>query len=239
MATKINVYTTEKTESIIRFFRDDRTPNSDRIDFIQADYVRHLMIHRDLPYEIHHHDDSLVTEVVESFENASGIQLPEEFVAGTSIYNVPAVLMNMGIQVPFRVLRQQIFIGGSVAPIVPGQTEHNLFHALGNALWNYLDYNVWGNQNDKKNEYRKLRGIELIRNRSKSHKHQDSLFYIAAEDFRYLFGTINAGKGEWYLKNMGMQVGPPHVEAVGAFWRREIETNGNRVTEASNLPATP
>lgn len=225
MATPINIYTAEQVDGMTRFFRDDRASSGERIYFIQADFTRHLMIQRDSPYFIHKHDDKHIADIVSKFEDSTGIKLPDDFIKGTTIYNVAGLLMDQGTQVPCRVLRQQVFLGGSTFPISPDHTEALLYHTLGNALWNFLDHNVWGDDNSKKNEYRQLRGIELSKNKGKYLKHQSSLFYIASEDFRYLFGTYNAGRNTWYLDQQGIKC--PHGEAVSNFWRREIESYGN------------
>lgn len=230
---QITTYNVDEVENIIRFIKDDRYPSGDRINFIQADYVRHLMVQRaeSLGYQIYTHSQETIDEVVSKFSEVTGIDIPDSFCQGTAVYNVPGVLMDNGVVVPLRILRQQIFLGASVYPVSISHTEHLLFHALGNALWNYLDYRVWGRSrsNDKKNEYRRLRDIHPA-NGAKYLSHQHSLFYIAAEDFRYLFGTPVAGRGEWQLENS--EINPPIGEEVTDFWREELSINEN--VEASS-----
>jgi len=230
----ISVYNPEEVDGITRFFRDDRQQNGEKIHFIQADYVRHVMIQKEISYDIYSHDQSVVNDVIENFSDATGLVIPEAFDKGTAVYNINGVLMDNGIVVPLRVLRQQIFLSGGVYPILRDATEHIMYHALGNALWNYLDYNVWKEDNERKNEYRRLRNIELGGPRAKYHKHQNSLFYIASEDFRYLFGTINAGRGQWFLDRHGISA--PNAEVISNFWRREVESSA--IKETSGTPVS-
>ena len=225
----IEAYSPEEVDRFIRFFVDDTEAQGERITFIQAQFNQHVMVQRprDLPYEIYSHDHHSVIEIVRDLSEITGIEFPNEFLRGTAIYNVPGILMDRGVVVTHRVLRQQIFLGASTSPIPHVQTWHSLFTALGNSVWNFLDHKVWRDRPEKvevKNEYRDIRGISqenTPRRRNQATKHQQNLFFIAAEDFRYLFGSALAGRGEWYL-DAGEMPTPPPEDRVADFWRREI-----------------
>lgn len=226
---KIDTYSPEEVDRFIRFFVDDRKTNGERINFIQANYNQHVMVQRprELAYELYFHDHRIVLEIVDELCEITGLILPDEFFRGTSVYNVPGILMDKGITVTHRVLRQQIFLGSRVSPVPQGETWHNMFNALGNAVWNFLDHKVWRDRVEKsviKNEYRDIRRISqnnTSRRRGYNTKHQQNLFFIAAEDFRYLFGSALAGRGEWFLNQGEIPIPPPPME-VADFWRREL-----------------
>lgn len=225
----IETHSPEEVDRFIRFFIDDRKSNGERINFIQANFNQHVMVQRprDLPYEIYSHGHPTVLEIIEGLEDITGLVFPREFFRGTSIYNVPGILMDKGMVVNHRVLRQQIFLGAQTSPIPQVETWHSLFNALGNAVWNFLDHKIWRDRTEKteiKNEYREIRGISqehLPRRRDYKTKHQQNLFFIASEDFRYLFGSALAGRGDWFLQDGEVSV-PPPLEEVADFWRREL-----------------
>ena len=126
-----------------------------------------------------------------------------------------------------RVLRQQIFLSSSVWPISEADTYWMIYHALGNALWNFLDFGLWrkdGGDSSKSDEYKLLRGLKL---QSYPEGYQHNIFHIAAEDFRYLFGPQSAGRSEWVMNHLDSReaIGPPSPE-VTAFWQREITRYG-------------
>ncbi len=232
----IEVYSPDEVDNKIRFFVDDRYMNGDRLHFIQGNFNQHVMVlrPRELPYEIYSNDSMVIKEIVGDLEKITGLDIPDEFVRGTSIYNVRGILQDRSLHVSHRVLRQQIFLSARTSPISPGDTWHNLFNAIGNAMWNFLDYKIWNDREKKtdvKNYYREIRGIpqDYQRNRNGSqrgrapqNKHQKNLFYIASEDFRFLFSTAMAGRGEWFLDNEGsMPISPPSDKVVD-FWIDEL-----------------
>ena len=232
----IEVYSPDEVDNKIRFFVDDRYMDGDRLQFIQANFNQHVMVlrPRELPYEIYSNDDMVIREIVDNLKSITGLDIPDDFVRGTSIYNVRGILQDRSLHVSHRVLRQQIFLSARTSPIAPGDTWHNLFNAIGNAIWNFLDYKVWNDRTrkaDVKNYYREIRGIPqdyqrtrngAQRGRPPQSKHQKNLFYIAAEDFRFLFSSAMAGRGEWFLDNEGfMPISPPSDKVVD-FWIDEL-----------------
>lgn len=241
----IVAYSPEEVERFTRFFFDDRESSERRISFVQANFNQHVMIQRprDLPYQVFNHDQIAIKEILEEIPHL-GLDLPDEFYRGTSVYNINGVLMDKGVTVLHRVLRQQIFLGSSVDPIPSGQTHHFLFNAIGNAIWNFLDHSVWRDRTvkyERKNHYKSLRGLEPDnQGRAPSRpKHQQNLFYVASEDFRYFFGSILAGRNEWYLDqrnepdHWSYKIIPPKDE-VADFWRQELskyENTSNRREE--------
>lgn len=235
----IETYSTEEVDSRIRFFVDDRAMHGDRLHFIVANFNQHVMVLRpqELPYDIYSNDDRVIGEIVENLADITGLYIPNKFMRGTSIYNVRGILQDQSLHVSHRVLRQQIFLSARTSPIFPGDTWHNLFNAIGNAVWNFLDYKVWNDRTkkaDAKNYYREIRKIPQNYPRTRNgsqrgrfslneNKHQKNLFYIASEDFRYLFGSAMAGRGEWFLDNEGsMPISPPS-DKVADFWIEELK----------------
>lgn len=245
----IAAYFPDEVERFTRFFFDDREESERRISFVQANFNQHVMIQRprDLPYQIFNHDQAAINEVLAEIHHL-GLSLPEEFYRGTSVYNINGVLMDKGVTVLHRVLRQQIFLGSSVDPIPAGQTHHFLFNAIGNAIWNFLDHSVWRDRTvkyERKNYYKELRGLEPDgqgRGRDRP-KHQQNLFYVASEDFRYFFGSILAGRNEWYLDqksepaHWSNQIPPPKNE-VADFWRQELSKYENSSRSRETTYAT-
>lgn len=221
-------YPPSEVERFIRFFYDDRIADeNNRISFVQANFNQHIMIQRprDLPYQIFNHDQIAIDEILELLRSI-GIDIPEGFYKGTSVYNINGILMDRGVHVSHRVLRQQIFLGSSVDPIPTIQTRHLLFSAIGNALWNFLDHSVWRERNvkyERKNHYKNIRGLDVENNNPRfgRMKHQQNLFYIAAEDFRYLFGSALEGGHEWFL-DLSNEPIPPPDDSVADFWKEEL-----------------
>ena len=87
----IETFDPDETERYTRFFADDRVQHGvERIYFIAAGYNQHLMLQQafGLPYDLYCHDHSVVNEIVDDFEEMTGLVLPSEFCRGTSIYNV-------------------------------------------------------------------------------------------------------------------------------------------------------
>lgn len=234
---QIHFLDTDEVDAITRFLRDDGSTAEKRIHFIQANFNQNLMVEvaDALPYHIYTHDPNAIREVIEKLVEITGLDIPEGYYKGTTVYNVRGLLRHYGLQVDFRVSRQQIFLGGSTRVRSVNDTESILFHCIGNTLWNYIDSNLWAGNLDAKNEYRDIRGLKIYKgfnpsranDKKNSNKHQDNLFYIAAEDFRYLFGTPMAGRGEWHLNSGPNPVAPPTPDVI-AFWRREVSRNGSR-----------
>ena len=225
----------EEVEGITRFLRDDTTPTEKRIFFIQAGYNQNIMVEPPdpLPYNVYTHNPVYIRDVLSQLEDLTGLDIPDSYYQGTAVYNVRGLLWHYGMHVDFRVSRQQIFLGGSTRVLSVNDTESILFHCIGNTLWNFIDNRVWAGNLDAKNEYRELRGLKLYKginptrtNNKTSQKHQNNLFYIAAEDFRYLFGTPMAGRGEWHLDRGAIPVAPPSPDVI-SFWRREVSRNAS------------
>ena len=228
--------------SNIRYITDDHLMRGERIYFAQGNYNQNVMVIPKTAFRGRHlffPKPMTVEEIIEGLNDLTGLDIPEGFYRGLNVHLIPALLMQGGISVPSRVLRQQIFIGGMPTPFTEEMLHVTLFHALGNALWNYLDYRVWGARSEEdedterdyaeKNEYRTLRDFPYHQGTQANNRQRD-LFYVAAEDFRCLFGTPLAGRGEWYLD--GELVKQPNPE-VSNFWRRELKRNGSYERAAS------
>lgn len=224
------------------------SPVDSRIFFVQGQYNQNIIYqHPDpLPYAIYNHDANTAREVLSRLPELTGLDIPEGYFSGTAVYNVPGLLYHMGMRVDLRVLRQQIFLGGSPRPLSVNDTESMLFHCIGNTLWNYMDSRLWTGNLQVKNEYRELRGIKIYkaitpaRNNGvhrQNQKQQHNLFYIASEDFRYSFGTAMAGRGEWHLDKGPTPVAPPSPDVIN-FWRREVQRNAYSIPSAEAQVAT-
>lgn len=241
----IAVITPEETDNMVRFIRDESVRESKRQYFVQGLYNQNLNVvsRRDIYYQLFPHNHGVIEEVAGRIAEASGLEIPVEFYKGSAIYNTNAYLMDRGIHVPFRILRQQIFLSGEPYPVSEQQTHRILFHAIGNALWDFMEYRIWNSggspfgsddrevNNAEKNEYRDLRNYrsdldKRDRTLKDRLKRQNDLFYVASEDFRCLFGSQYAGRDEWYLDQLEIPVPKPTPEVMN-FWRRELLKYGN------------
>ncbi len=241
--SSIQYHDLDETDRYTSFIRFDQSPDGNKMWFVRGKHHQNLQVvpEQDISHLVSTHSDRVVREIADSFIESVGLDIPDTFAFGTSIYNVRGLLHHFGVQVPFRVLRQQIFLSGGIFNINDESTYWTVYHALGNALWNFLDHNVWMQDTTKKNEYRELRGMSIAGSR-RSNVHQKNLFYIAAEDFRYLFGPSQAGREEWNLPSDGGfdVIGPPPPSIID-FWKKEISGYGDRdqnQQEEEDIPQT-
>lgn len=228
----LTFYDVEESNNMIRFIRDDRSPKGDPIYMILGNHSQSLMVQPParVSYALYTHNSAVIRDIIENIEDIVGERLPEGFYQGTALYNVHALLNHFDAPVSFRVLRQQMFLGSKTTPYTEEETARIVFHVIGNALWNYFDYRYWRLSPEVKEEYCELRGLpkSLVQASSKKKtfnsdvplRHQQNIFYIGAEDFRYLYGTAQAGRNEWYLDN----VAPPSPDVIN-FWKRELGRN--------------
>lgn len=192
----------------------------------------------DINYKLFVHDDGYASELVSGFVESTGLDIPRDFENGTDVYSVPGFIKSDDVPVPFVVMRQQIFLSAATFPVPQEATAQYLYHALGNALWNFLDSRVWRDSQEEKRRYREIRGLspeyDPVRKRKNiKTMHQQSLFYIAAEDFRYLFGSSEAGRNKWMLDiddAFGNRIHPPSPEVI-EFWKMELDRYGSRRQE--------
>lgn len=244
----ITYYDLAESSKKTRFIRDDRLHHGEQIYFVQGDHSQNLQVQPPsrLSYNLYNHDSETIREILESIEDVIGTKLPDNFFQGTALYNIDGLIMHMGVPVTFRVLRQQMFLGSKTSPYTRQETESALFHVIGNALWNYFDHRTWRNPSASKMEYCALRGLPesmaaLPRRKNTSMdifpKHQRSLFYIGSEDFRYLFGTPAAGRGQWYLADGPEAIMPPSPDVIN-FWMRELSQNAEGIFRDTSLVPT-
>lgn len=234
MRDNIRFYDPTEVDRIIRPVNNDLDGKSPRLFVVQADHGQILSVMRrvDSSYSVYYHDSELVRDVCDDIVGAVGLDLPDDFLLGTAVYSVGGFIFFNGLSVPLRILRQQIFLGGSVVPVDNQYTMRILLNGIGNAVWNFLDHKLWRNRADWKNEYRDIRSYRGDGDSYESAKHQHSLFYVASEDFRFFFGPAEAGRGIWYLDKLDRPVHPPPPEAAD-FWRREIDRYGSRESKTS------
>lgn len=216
----------EEAASHMRFCRLDDQRFDSKINFISAfNQNCRVVTSEESRHQIHTHDDRVLQSSIIELMNDIDIELPMDFYDHTQIWNVPGLLFSRGIQVDTRVLRQQVFLGGANYPISTDKTHKILAHGIGTAVWNFMISRMWNWDLGKQNRYRELRRIPYIpRNQSSEKnrpKYQSNLFYVAAEDFRYLFGNMNSGRDEWYLQDISAP-----GDMVEAFWREELEPRG-------------
>lgn len=234
MPKRITYHDVNEVDEMVRTIIDDRQLNPPKLDVINGQYNQIIPVLKriDSPFMIHSHVPNVVKEILEGFDAAVGISIPENYFESTDVYNVSGLIWQDGIPVPSKVMRQQIFLGGSILPYDRTQTESILYRALGMALWNWMNYRIWGSSKEEKKEYRVVRQSDrryqddIARS---SPKQQQYLSYVAGEDFRYLFGTAHAGRGQWYLDQFDPAIPPPNPEVVH-FWTREIGRYGQRTS---------
>lgn len=227
----------------LRYINNDiGVKGGDRIYFAQGEFNQNVQA---IPQEsfrgrhMYFPRRSEVEEIILSLNEISGLPIPDAFYRSLNVHLVPGMLYHGGMTVPSRVIRQQIFIGAMSVPYTAETLHMTLFHALGNALWNYLDYWVWGSLGPpmdddgdgvdfaEKNEYRRLRHFPYKSDVRTGNRQQRDLFYIAAEDFRYLCGTAEARRGEWFIT--ADVIDPPNPEVIN-FWMKEFARGSNERT---------
>lgn len=230
MPKRITYHDIPEVDEMVRTIIDDRHPNPPKMDVIQGQYsqIITMMKRIDSPFMIHSHNSGWVREILEGFEASIGIEVPENYFESTDVYNVSGFIWQDGLHVPSKVMRQQIFLAGDVLPYERSQTESILYRSLGIALWNWMNYRIWGSSKEEKKEYRQIRGERKYQDDVRDRpKQQQYLSYVAGEDFRYLFGTAQAGRGQWFLDQFEPVIPPPNPE-VRHFWTREISRYGSR-----------
>jgi hypothetical protein len=235
MAEGIQVRSPEAVMRLTQFLRDESTFRGERKYFIKGEFNQQIMIYPPsvARYHLFPNSQEVVDTVASDIEDLIGFALPEKFKRTTIIYNAPSMIIVGSIPMPLKVERQQIFLGAAISPIPEEQTYKLCFHAIGNALWNFLYHEVWREgvpvededteRRVERNHYRELRNYPLVEKSIDDNRRtrtQNSLFYVASEDFRYLFGNAAAGRGEWYLDQLDFPVPPPNPE-VANFWRME------------------
>lgn len=228
--TVVTIHHPIDVDRMIRTLHDDTESSQRRtIKFIEGEHKQIVLVEtqREAQFAIYSHEQDHLIEVLENIEGAIGFTLPDALKAGMHVYNTGCLLPFRGHPVPVRTFRQQIFLGGSIWPINQEQTSQIVFHGVGNAIWNFLDRKVWGTTKsaEMKRQYQTLRGLPPRSERQSSDKQQNQLFHIASEDFRFLFGTAEAGAGVWHMENDQLHIGPPNPEVMN-FWRREIGSYG-------------
>ncbi len=222
----------------IRFMRNDRVGGNSRMHYVIGNHLQHVYItpEREVSSEIFRHPLVLLHQICESIEEATGISIPEDFFRGTDVFNVNGLLWHDGVNVPFRVMRQQIFLGAGLYAYSEEDTWRMMYHCIGNAIWNFIDHKIWNKEIGPKDEYRQLRGIDEYDSSNRGVGPRIQIFNVAAEDFRFLFGPSSAGSGEWNLRN----VRPPNPEVTN-FWNKEIEkyASYNQETTFSKTEVEP
>ena len=211
----------------IRFIKQDENRFDSRVNFIQVFSQNcRVITEQECNSIIFSHSDALIREICENFVESTGLVIPDEFYNQTNVWNVPALVFSRGLHVPVRVLRQQILLGGDTYEISEQRTERLLIHGVGNALWNYIVNVKWRRDESRQNQYRRLRGLpeyasqhEYRRNRQ---RYQANLFFVAAEDFRYLFGTAGGGRSEWFLPSQGNDAVPAPGPDIASFWEEQL-----------------
>lgn len=234
MPKRITYHDIQEVDEMVRPIIDDSKPEAPKIDVIQARYNQIVRVTKriDSRFMIYSHNSNDVRILLEGFEAATDLDIPENFYESTDVYNVSGILWEEGQRIPVKVMRQQIFLGGDILPYTELRTQLILYRALGTALWNWLNYRVWGQSKEEKKEYRLIRGERRYQDDNRDRvKQQQYLSYVAGEDFRYLFGTALAGRGQWYLDQFEPSIPPPNPEVIH-FWTREINRYGQRHSTA-------
>lgn len=222
-------------ERFVRFIKDDVVPHGQPIYFVQANHGQSVMIQprHMVPFVLFHPDIRDVAEIIDTLQKTLELPLPGDFQRGTSIYIVPGLLHMNGVPVLTRILRQQIFLGGSINPLSTEQVHCMVYNAIGNAIWNFMEHRVWNSDVTKKNAYRDLRGYFFDfdttpgedgspRGRTQQVAYQQTLFSVASEDFRYFFADALGGRGEWFYDVGPNPISPPNPE-VKNFWIHELK----------------
>lgn len=226
----------EESRNHIRFIKLDEQRTDTKVNYISAYNQNCRVVTSDeIGHEIFSHDDVLLRESLDAFGDQTNLKIPADFYEHTQIWNVPGLLFARGVQVDVRVLRQQVFLSGSNYPIPNMKSEMVLMHGIGNALWNFIIARLWNWNINKQNQYRELRSIPFPpkyqqgqrtqRGDQRRHKYQSNLFYVASEDFRYLFGSAYSGKDEWHLRDIQAP-----GSTVAAFWNEELESYDSSFT---------
>ncbi len=230
MPKRIAFHDVNEVDEMVRSIIDDSRVDAPKIDVIQGYFTQIVRVTKriDSPFMIHSHASNHVREILEGFDAAVGIDIPENYFESTGVYNVSGFIWQNGIHVPSKIMRQQIFLGGDVLPYDRSRTESVMYRSLGIALWNWMNYRIWGQSKEEKREYRIIRGERRYQDDSRDRaKHQQYLSYVAGEDFRYLFGTAQAGRGQWFLDQFEPSIPPPNPDVIH-FWTREILRYGQR-----------
>jgi len=234
----ISVATEDIIEKNTNFVRNDQVSYDEKIWFFSGPSNQRFHLQRQEIFQTYPVSRLVLNEALETFEDMTGMKLPSEFVQGASVYPLNDLLMYDGVPIPFRVHRQKIYLAASVFPLSEQQIFNLLYHCIGNALWNFLDYKAWRfNALERKNTYRQMRGIvyedfdvKINAEANRRLMHQQNLFFIASEDFRHLF-TPAIAKTTWSLQIGDYPVKPPNPE-VQDFWMREVDSyaaNAGRV----------
>lgn len=226
MPSKIKLVGPAEVRNHLRYMQDDRFHRGQRLRFLQIDGSQAILIktEEETPFYLHPHGKEGINNIIENLHEIIGFELPEDFYADCTLYNLGAIVMLRGSETPIRVVNSAILLGGSMWPHSREVTESLVMHGIGNALWNFLNQRAWRGDKDRKNEYRRIRGYPYDpddRKRKPALRFQAGLFHVAAEDFRYLFGTATSGRGEWRLDVSQSPIPPPNPETV-SFWKQEV-----------------
>lgn len=233
---RIRLYGPSAIEDRMLNIKDERIANGERLRVLVLNSREGEIIKTPdrSPFYLHTHKRGVIEEVLERLEECIGFALPDKFTNNASIYNMYGIVMHRGSEAAFKVSRLSALLSAQAWPPTREQTESYLFHCLGNMLWNFINDEVWQGDLDKKNEYRDLRNYPYDPGSNRpTLRHQSNLYYVAAEDFRYLFGTVSAGRGEWHL-NISKDPIPPPDSDVANFWRKEIEAYSGSYKEETN-----
>ena len=210
-----NVYDSGRA---IRFVVGDERPNGRRINFINV-YGQNCRVitEEECGRPLFPHANGVVEDVLKKIEDDETLNwIPERFWEHTHVWNVPGVLSFRGINVPLRVLRQQVLLGASPYHMPLLTTVSLIYGGIGQALWDYMRVQIWGRERDRKPfEYRELRGANHMgtpKGFKREYGKYGSMPFedVVGRDFDYLFGTYP----EWDMQGV---LSPPD-ENARKFW---------------------